>query len=257
MAKVGIVYGDVHGNVHDEACVAVLRAAHKYLKPHFSINLGDLLDATPFSRHPKQALSEGDRKDWAQTELKFAKDLLDYCQKYTLEQTTFIEGNHDAWVERWCANAGTAGYSIHSLLSVRKHLTQGRERFRYIPFVDEQMRKGSYAVLHPRLVAAHGWSANRHAASAHLQLAMPRSIVFGHTHRQNRTTIRNPYTDELIEAVGIGCLCKLQPIYKHGSPSQWTHGFAVGYFGKKSYQLYPVTIEKGSTVLPCGKELHP
>lgn len=256
MAKTFVAFGDIHWDSRDETAVAVLESTLRRLRPHVSVCLGDLVDATPFSRHARAKVSEMDARDWGEYELKPASRFLDRVQQSTREKTIFIEGNHDAWVERWAANAGIGGVSVHSLISPRAHLSRGRTAFRWIPWVDEWMNRNSYAVLHSRLIAAHGWCANKHAASKHLDMAKPRSIIYGHTHRQDRSTDRNPYTGELIEAIGAGCLCKLQPLYRHGgAPTHWTQGFIVGYLGKKSYQAYPVTIEKGSAILPCGKEI--
>lgn len=258
MAKKAVFFGDVHWRVRDETAVAVLEATVARIKPDILVCLGDLFDATPFSRHGHHKISEADATDWGEDELRPANAFLDRLQRHTQEKTIYIEGNHDAWVERWAANSNVGGQSIYSLISPRQHLTRGRAAFRYIPWVEEWMNKSSYAVMNPRLIAAHGWCANKHAAAKHLDMAKPRSIIYGHTHRQDRSTDRNPYTGEILEAIGCGCLCKLQPLYRHGgAPTQWSHGIVVGYLGKKSYQAYPVTIERGSAILPDGKEIRP
>lgn len=248
-------YTDIHWSDRDPQALAVANAAHRYLQPHTTVIGGDLLNADPFSRFAKSKVPKGLITDWGEDELKPACKFLDEVQGRTKDHTYFIEGNHDAWIERWASNNSTAS-QVFSLISPRLQLARGRNRFTYLPYVADSTDRGSALLLHPKLAVVHGWSIARHAASKHLELSRSRSVIFHHTHRIQRDVGRDPWTGQPIEAVSAGCLCRLQPKYLHGgSPSQWNHGFWITYLGNRNYTTYVVEIYKGKCVLPDGKEI--
>ena len=82
----------------------------------------------------------------------------------------------------------------------------------------------------------HGFSHGKNAAAAHLA-KFGANIVFGHVHKILSASDRTVSAGE-IGAHSPGCLCELQPLWRHSAPTDWSHGYGV--------QL----------VKPCGDFLH-
>lgn len=256
MAQATRVFGytDIHFPDHDPVALAVAEKAQRSFAPDITVIGGDLLNCTPFTRFADRKMTKPYNFD--EQELVPANKFLDRVQAHTKQQTVFLEGNHDEWLERWCSNSGKAAASLHDMVSVKRHLSAGRTNFRYIPYTVESGRRQGVLHLHSRLSVVHGWTACKHAASKHLDLARSRSIIYHHTHRIQSHVARDPWSGRVIEAFSAGCLCKLQPLYAHGgSPTEWAHGFWIAYIGKSSYTAYTVKIERGICILPDGTEI--
>lgn len=248
-------YTDIHWEDRDERALALAQKAHLYFKPDITVIGGDLLNCDPFSRHPR-AKTEEVTHDWNESELKPANRFLDWVQRHTTRETVFLEGNHEERIERFLANNGVAGQALGGVISARRLLGAGRDRFRWVPFTELKMGRQGAFTPHHSLSIVHGWCASKHAAHRHLELSRTRSVIFHHTHRIQHELSRDPWSGQIIEAFSAGCLCKLQPIYAHnGSPTQWAHGFWVAYVGQSGYTAYPIPISRGSAVMPDGKEI--
>lgn len=247
--------GDVHGPERDRRAVEIALRGHAYLKPDITIMLGDLLDNSAFSKHAVSTVRE--RTGLLENELAWANGFLDVLQKNTRRETVFVEGNHDAWVERYCADlpAGLAE-SVHSVLGVEPRLSAGRKNFRWIPYRVKPgaRRRRNYHTLPGGVITVHGMSTAANAAAKHLALYKYQySVVFGHTHRPDYMALQRPDGRE-VEALNPGCLCRLDPRYET-KPTSWAHGVAVGYIGRASHTLYRCKIERGCMVMPDGKEI--
>ena len=248
-------YPDMHMPDHDEEAVAVAEAAQREFKPDNVIVGNDMFNCDQFSRHPKQKIKDGVVKDFEQTSLVPGNAFLDRVQAST-KHTYFLEGNHDAWLERWTVNAGPAGMALHSLTSLKNNVSKGRDNFTYIKQEAERNDRVSKVVLHPRLICVHGWCATKYAAGWHREKSPNQSVIFNHTHRMQSDTLTYPESDMPTTAMSAGCLCSTQPEYAHtGGPTGWTHGFWVAYVGKTDFTMYAVPINKGRAILPCGKEV--
>lgn len=247
-------YTDIHWRIRNEKALEVAMKAQAEFRPDVTVIGGDLLDCEPFTRWPPNR-PEDPIVDWVTTELRPASSFLDKVQSRTKHCTVMLEGNHDAWVERWAANSKT-GKSVYSAVSPRMNLCQGRSKFRYVRWKTDGNALSSYFPLGGGTMAVHGWTQCKHAAAEHARLAKCRSVIFHHTHRMQMEVWRNPWTGEPLTAVSAGCLCNLQPVYAHGgSPTDWVHGFWVAYISKAGSAIYPVQIVKGKAVLPEGKEI--
>lgn len=248
---------DTHGPERDPQAIAVALKAMRYFKPHKTIMGGDMLDNRAFSQHPATKLGERRKGLLLKDELDWAGKFLDTLQARTIGETIMLEGNHDEWVERMCTNLPSGlAESIHSCLSPRRFLTKDgkRKHFKWIPFRKLQGdRKNEYELPH-KLVSVHGMSTSKNAAAKHLEkYRYCKSVVFGHSHRYDHVRLHLP-DRRVVEAINPGCLCKLRPTYADG-PTDWAHGFAVGYLGRHTYTLYGCKIERGYTVLPGGQEV--
>jgi hypothetical protein len=95
---------------------------------------------------------------------------------------------------------------------------------------------------------AHGISHSKHAAAVHLE-RFGASVVFGHIHR-SQSVIERTVTSSGFGAWCPGTLCKLQPLYKHTTPTSWSHGYAVQFVAKSGRFLHVnVPIVKGESLL--------
>ena len=248
-------YPDIHFPDQDPEAVAVAEAAQREFRPDNVIVGNDLLNCTPFSRHPKQTIEDSKFVDFKTDELDPANAFIDRVQKHT-KYTYFQEGNHDAWLERWTANQSDAARSLYSLVSVKANLSAGRENFIYVGQVPNNRDMRSAIQLHPKLICVHGWAATKYAAGWHREKSPLQSVIFNHTHRIQSDTLTYPTSDMPTTAMSAGCLCNMVPMYNHfGGPTGWTHGFWVAYVGKTDFTLYSVIINKGRAILPNGKEV--
>jgi 3',5'-cyclic AMP phosphodiesterase CpdA len=256
MRKAKRVFGftDIHWSDHDQTALAVAEKAQRHFKPHTTVIGGDLLNCGPFSRHPKIKLDEDAEYDLETSEIKPANRFLDRVQKHTRSTTYLIEGNHDAWIERWLASLHLGRKTLQCLLP-SKALSANRRNFRYVPNTEINGQRSGYVKLHRDLIAVHGWCANKYAAQTHIDRARDKSVIFHHTHRIDYRVL--PLFDgRPVIGMSAGCLCKRQPIYAHGGcPSDWIHGFWVAYVGRHSFTCYPVPILRGKAVLPDGTEI--
>ena len=88
-------YPDIHIPDQDPEALAVAEAAQREFKPDNVIVGNDLLNCTPFARHPKQTIEDGRIIDFKQEELDLANAFIDRVQEHT-KFTYFQEGNHDS-----------------------------------------------------------------------------------------------------------------------------------------------------------------
>lgn len=249
-------FTDIHWSERDPRALALAMEAHKVFKPDHTVIGGDLLNASPFSRHPKRTLDEDAEYDYVNDELDPARGFLDTVQSRTIGgQLTILEGNHDAWFERWIRNSDAGrGAALKSLLP-KNYLTKGRKNCRWVPWNDFTGDRKSRLFLHPKLMVVHGWCANKYAGERHLQMAKPYSVIFHHSHRAEQR-IATMADGHIVTALNGGCLCKLTPTYNLDSaPSEWSQGFWVAYVGEESFTTYIVPIIKGGCVLPDGTEV--
>jgi len=248
-------YTDIHWTHRDERAVEVAMKAQAYFQPHHAVIGGDLADCGPFSSHPK--IDKTDQvDDWIRDELEPCQLFLNYVQDNTLEHTSFVEGNHEHRVERVAANGGKAWKAVYPLVSPRHLFPRGRKDFTYIPFSGQRNPLSGFCMVAPDVRVVHGWAANKYAANKHLELSRTQSIIYNHAHRRQEHSTRDPWTNRQIFSMCAGCLCNLEPFYGHnGAPSDWSHGFWVGYVDKHHRQFYPVTIENGYCIMPDGKEI--
>ncbi len=248
-------YPDIHFPDQDPEALAVAEAAQREFKPDNVIIGGDMLNCSPFARHPKQKMRDGAIVDFKATELDVGNAFLDRVQEHT-KYTHFLEGNHDAWLERWTVGVGHAAMALHSLISIQVNLSQNRKDFKYIPQIAFKTDRTTFVELHPKLICVHGWCATKYAAARHRELNPFQSIIFNHTHRRQEDTLTYRVAEMPSVAMSAGCLCNRTPMYQHtGCETGWTHGFWVAYVGRESFTVYSVLINKGRAILPNGKEV--
>lgn len=248
-------FPDIHFPDQEEEALEVAMAAHRHFKPDYSIVGNDLVNCTPFSSWGAKSIPEATARDWFQDEVTPAIKFVDKVQANTNIRTYYLPGNHDCWVERWCARNGRVGQAIYSMVSLKVNLSRGRKHFTYIDVTNPRDRR-NFVKMHHDLYCVHGWSYCKHAAAKHLELSRTRSVIFNHTHRMQVFYGRDPWNGKPIFAASAGCLCKKQPMYMHdGKPTDWVNGFWIAFVGRTDFTFYPITIHKGRAIMPDGKEI--
>jgi predicted phosphodiesterase len=246
-----MILPDAHIPNHDEKAMACVLEAYRILKPKRVVVLGDWLDCEQFSSHGVSTMAELRAHRFVDDELDPCRAILDKLQK-NRNELIYIEGNHEARIERWAVQWGSRlGPDIYDLMAPRKLLGEGRKKFTWIPYKGQL----SHYEITPDLWAIHGWSFAKRAAAIHQEKAVSVSIVHGHTHRQQSETRRDPTNNRVLKAWSPGCLSKLQPLYMANNPTAWVHGFSLVYVGRNSWTDYTITIQDGRCILPDGREV--
>lgn len=254
--KLVLIVPDMHFPHEDKGAVACVREVVRRLRPGRVVQLGDILDAGPFSSHDGISVEEARDYDFMGLEVDPAREFTDWCLKWGGRYIQ-LGGNHEYRVERFCLKHGVPGIAAYKAIAPSQLLGRGRDRkvWQYVPYVDAAAPMSYYSITRD-LAAVHGWSYAKHAAQVHLDKARSRSVVFGHIHRKQLVSTRDPFTGRVVKAWCPGTLSELQPMYAvGGNPNDWSHGFSLVYVGRRSWTEYLITIENGRCVTPDGTEI--
>jgi predicted phosphodiesterase len=244
---------DLHIPYQDPEALGCFLHALSTIKPRYLVILGDFIDGAAFSKHALRSFKECKAADFKTSEIDPANELLDRMSKYA-GKIIYIEGNHEARIECAALRLGRAMESVYSLISPQSLLSAGRsaKEFEWVSY-HQEFKKAHHKVTH-RLLTFHGLSTAKHAPAKHLEKLKNYSCVYGHTHRAQSDTRRDPISDDVHVALSPGCLSKLQPLYMHSNPSEWSHGFALSHCRPDGrFTLFNVGIEHGQAILPSGK----
>jgi len=171
-ARCVMVLPDLHIPHHDRAALACVERAYTLLKPDEVVILGDWLDCEAFSAHPKTSLAELQAHKFIDDELRPCRELLDRLQKHG-NALTYIEGNHEARIERFAVSpGGSLGPDLYALISPRAIFGEGRKRWTALDVGAVQIRTGALR-NHARLVGA-AWVEPREECRA--RTSRPRGV---------------------------------------------------------------------------------
>jgi predicted phosphodiesterase len=253
-----VVVPDMHFPFQDQAAVDVVIKTVELLKPARVVQLGDIVDCAVFSVHGPNDIRDVRADSFLTQEIaparKFIDQMLKHCKLYVQ-----MAGNHEYRVDRWALRQGPVGLAVHDLVSPEYLLGAGRTKaeFQWVPYTNTASPTSYYSITE-HLIAVHGWSFAKNAAQVHLDKARTRSIIYGHTHRYQTASTRDPFSHEVLKAFSPGTLSVLQPLYfTGGSPTDWVHGFSLIYTSrnKQKFSEYCVTIDNGSCVLPDSRQI--
>lgn len=248
---------DIHFPRHDRHALACVLGVIRLMCPTGLIQLGDAMDCESASSYPKRHLDEGKAERFYESQILPMRGLLAYGELYC-DWWKILEGNHEFRVEAKLASLGDFGADIADLVSPRKLLAQGRAKpFTYVPYVQKPSAPLPHVKIADDLVAVHGWSYCKHVAAKHLEIARNCSILFGHVHRRQSHTVRQPIDNKILEAFTPGCLAQLQPLYMAHTPTDAVHGFELIWVTNdgKRWTHYSVVIKDGVCVLPDGRKV--
>lgn len=215
--------------------------------------LGDHLDAGgTFSAHQRNYTNE--MTESYADDVSACNGLLDELQKRCPNATyDYLEGNHEAHIERW------ASREFHS----HRDAVMAVDRLGPTGVLDLKRRGIAYhrskdfhdglsvpgTIKRGKCHFVHGMTHARHAAASHLRY-VGGNIVFGHCHRVQMASERN-VANAAYGAWCPGTLAKLQPLYRHTTPTDWQHGYGLQFVNGKtgSFVHFQVPLVDGVSLL--------
>jgi predicted phosphodiesterase len=227
--KTRFIIPDSHGNHIDEAARDACLADMRVVGPDEIILLGDHLDCGgTFNSHQRTYTNEF--AESYEADCAAANEFLDLIQKAAPKaEIHYLEGNHEQHVERWAARNFQSHRDADMFLERMGPAAALRLKDRGIHYYRRSVFYQGLAI--PGCIQlgkcffVHGISHAKHADAVHLQ-RFGASVVFGHIHR-SMGRIERTVTSGGHGAWCPGTLAKLQPLYKHTAPSDWSHGYAV------------------------------
>lgn len=249
-----VIIPDSHGNHIDPVACAAFLADLKQLRPQEIVMLGDHLDCGgTFNAH--QAAYTNEMSESYEADTAAADAFLDAIRAYAPDaRIHYIEGNHEAHVERWAARNIHSRRDAEFLLSKYGPEAVLNLKAREITYYKSKEFHMGLSVRGSiqlgRCFFTHGISHSKHADDAHLH-AFNGNIVFGHVHRtlevRSRTVTSSGYG-----AWSPGTLAKLAPLWKHTEPTTWTLGYAIQFANESSGRFAHLNVaifSDGTTAL--------
>lgn len=248
-----VIVPDSHGAHIDPTARAAFLSDLLQLQPREIVMLGDHLDcAGTFSTH--QASYTNELRESYQSDVDAANAFLDDIQSAAPNaEIHYIEGNHEAHVERWVARTFKShadAQMVLGLLGPEGVLRLKQRGVRYYRRADFHMGLSIPGTIRlGRVFFTHGISHAKHAQTVHLD-RFGASVVFGHVHRDIAARART------VTSAGHGAWCpgtlaKLQPLYRHTQPTDWSHGYGVEFINAStgSFAHLNVAIMAGTSML--------
>ncbi len=228
-SKIRLIVPDSHGCFASASAVKVLLDNIELLDPKEVVLLGDHVDVSGlFSAHPNNYLS--DMEYSYEADCAAANGLLDAIQKRAPgADYYYLEGNHEAHYQRWVSRTH---HSVRDavgqveVLAPEAKLRLKERGIRYFKSSETYDGLSTPGLMkRGKCYFTHGFNISKHATAAHVA-AVGACVVHGHTHRAQSYLTRTVASD-VIGGWCPGTLSDLQPLYRHNSPTEWTHGFAI------------------------------
>ncbi len=217
--------------------------------------LGDHLDCGgTFNAHQRNYTKE--MTESYKTDVQASRRLLNMVRERTPFATHhYLEGNHEQHVERFLARNFQSFQDAEFLLDLvgpRNVLKLDQLDINYYRSSELHMGLSIPGLIRlGKCYFTHGMSCAKNAVAVHVE-RVGDSIVHGHTHRTQSTIIRTA-TSEALGGWCPGTLAKLQPLYAHTAPTNWTGGYALQFVevnGRFSHQNVPLFGNNDSGLRP-------
>ena len=258
---VRVIVPDTHGCLVDPAALGAFFADLEILKPQEVILLGDHLDCGGFlAQHHTLgyvAQSAYTYEDDINATNQFLDDLQRLAPGATID---YLIGNHEERVEKWCVTQSLRNKEDAARLmrhNAPEHVLSLKARG--IAFHRSDVRHDGLSV--PGTIKrgmchfTHGHRHGKHAAYAHVS-QFGGNVVHGHTHRIQSHTLRT-VSGGIAAGWSVGCLCELQPLYRHRDQTDWAHGYGV-QFVQPTGEFAHLTVhimDGKSYLIPLAREV--
>lgn len=227
---------DTHAKFMDIPAInALIKFLHWYNPDVYGI-LGDLSDCEGLSHWPTSDLEP--RR--IVPEMKTTRLLLDRISVATPKAHTrfFCTGNHEDWIFQAMGRMPEMFEGLEDLgIEISPEKLMGLDKHGYEIFPLNHLVKIGNAHF------THGIFTGTHHAKKHLD-TFKASIYYGHLHdlqEHNQTSM-----DGHMEAVSLGCLCRLDAKFLKGRPNNWVHAFGVfEFFPDGTYTFFKPRILNG------------
>jgi hypothetical protein len=240
--RIRLIIPDTHGAKADPAAISSCLADAKAIAPHEVILLGDHVDCGGFlaQHHTMGYVAESDYS--YEEDIAHANAFLDSLQDAAPDAVIeYLEGNHERRVETWCVTETLRHRRDSEMLRrafTPEHLldlaARGIRYYRLSEFYDGLPVPG--VIKRGKVFFFHGFSTAKNAAAA-TQAKVAGNCVFAHTHRA-QSDISKPMGAGVVGSWNPGCLCIPQPLWQHGRPTDWTHGYAVEFISRTGNFLH-------------------
>jgi len=233
----GIAVFDYHYPLYDKASHKVVLKAIEMIKPDFFVFGGDQMDFGCISHWNKGKYKLLENARLKQDYEGFQRNILNpinlilpkKCTKY------FMIGNHEYWVERLVED----NPQMEGLIEIENNLNLSD--YKTIPFNDV-LKIGEMSFI-------HGIYVNKYHAEKHARIYQ-KMLFYGHLHTNQVYTSIAPTTSLPKQAVGVGCLCNINPEYMRNKPNDWLHQFLIWYmFDDGTFVYQTPIIMHGKTVI--------
>lgn len=249
-----VVVPDSHGEHIDTVARDVFVRDLAELDPDEILMLGDHLDCGgTFSAHQRTYTNE--MTESYSNDVAACNVFLDMIQEAAPRaRIHYLEGNHEQHCERWSARNFERRADAQMMVdrmgpaAVLELKRRGITYYRASEFHCGLTVRGMIKL--GKLYATHGFEHGKHATVGHME-KVNAPVVHGHTHQAITVYSRN-VTSESIGGFGVGCLAKLQPLYRHTAPTKWTHGYGLQLASESSgrFAHVHVPIIGDSSLLP-------
>lgn len=243
---------DSHGLHIDPAAESALIRDLRNVRPKHIILLGDHLDCGgTFSAHQRTYTLE--MSETYADDCKAANNFLDRIQEAAPSaEIDYLEGNHEQHVERWAARNFERRKDADMLVekfgpeAVLQLKDRGIKYFKRTERYQGLSIPGT--IKRGKCYFTHGIAVGRAGAQRHID-RFGANVVFGHCHI-SISLIERTVTSDGHGAWSPGTLAKLQPLYMHTAPSNWSQGYALQELAKSGRFLHlQVPIHKGKSLL--------
>lgn len=243
---------DSHGNHIDVAARDAFLTDLKSLAADEVVWLGDHLDAGgTFSTHQRTYTNE--MTESYHDDVTAANDFLDLAMKAAPKaRHHYIEGNHEQHVERWAAREFHSRKDAEKMLETfgpEAVLELKRRGMKYYKRSEHYMGLSIPGTIKlGKVFVTHGISHGSNAGLVHVK-RFGANVVFGHIHR-SLSVVQRTVTSDAQGAWCPGTLAKLQPLYRHTQPTDWSHGYGVQFVSPTgSFLHFNVPIFQGRSAL--------
>jgi hypothetical protein len=247
-----VIFGDSHGAHSDPVAWGCFVQSVQLLSPSEIVILGDFVDCggtfSSFQRNYTHEMTESYEAD-----IEAATAHLDTLQTIAPHAVIrYLEGNHEHHIERWAARNYQSHRDAEAFVEregppARLELKRRGIRY-YKQDVCYQGMPVPGAIRLGKCHFVHSRQSPKHAAARYVE-RYGANVVIAHNHR-SQVHITSTLATGAIGGWSTGCLCKLQPLYKHTDPSDWTHGFGVQFVAKSGeFVHWNVPITRGHALL--------
>lgn len=241
-----LIVPDTHGSIIDDAAMAMLNDAKQLAGSIREVILmGDHLECGGFlAQHHTFGFVATSKYTFAE-DVQAANVFLDTLQEIAPHaEFHYLEGNHEHRIERWIVDqvvSNSADKSfLHKLFSTSTVLSLEKRGIRFYSCGE------FYGVRVPgaiKLGKCHFLHGSNHGANVARKMASDfgGNVVFAHVHAQQAVTIRTVEAGE-IGSWCPGCLSKLQPLWRHSSITNWSHGYALQIVDSESGEFLHINV---------------
>lgn len=251
--RIRVYAGDLHGMRQDKSAVRAFLDDIKVLNPDEIVFGGDMLECGGFlARHQPigyVAYCDYTLQEDAKATNWFYDEVQKACPNAVID---IMEGNHDQRIERWVVDQVSANQRDADFLMqlfAPEVLTYTDKRgFGYhkrAGIHEEGLTRGW--VSRGNMLIVHELKDGDNAARRGMAKTAANVTAF-HTHRSDKSSTVYP-THGLVTSFTVGCLCEMQPMWKHTDPSTWNQSYDVDFVSKKgNFLRVQVPIWRGKSL---------